>query len=85
MPQSGETAQTFFDHVKTNIVNPIITLLAMAAFVIFVWGVIDFIRSADDAEKRKSGQQHMIWGIVGLVIIFGANAIISILKNTFGL
>jgi uncharacterized membrane protein YidH (DUF202 family) len=80
----SETAQTFFDNVKTNIVNPIITVIAIAAFVVFVWGVVDFIRSADDAEKRKTGQQHMIWGIVGLVIIFGANAIISILKNTFG-
>ena len=81
----SENAQTFFDNVKTYIVNPIITLLALAAFVVFVWGVVDFIRSADDAEKRKTGQQHMIWGIVGLVIIFGANAIIAILKNTFGL
>jgi hypothetical protein len=79
-----ENAQTFFDNVKTNIVNPIITLLAVAAFVVFVWGVVDFIRSADDAEKRGTGQQHMIWGIIGLVIIFGANAIIGILKNTFG-
>jgi hypothetical protein len=46
---------------------------------------VDFILHADDAEKRKTGQQHMIWGIVGLVIIFGANAIIAILKNTLGL
>jgi len=82
---TGVNAQTFFNNVKTNIVNPIITLLAVAAFVVFVWGVVDFIRSADDAEKRATGQQHMIWGIVGLVIIFGANAIIAILKNTFGL
>ncbi len=83
--QGTENAQTFFDHIKTNIVNPIITLLALAAFVVFVWGVVDFIRSADDAEKRATGQRHMVWGIIGLVIIFGANAIIVILKNTFGI
>ncbi len=82
---SGENASQFFDNIKTNIVNPIITLIALAAFVVFIWGVVEFIRSADDAEKRGTGQQHMIWGIAGLVIIFGANAIIAILKNTFGL
>ena len=80
-----EDAQTFFDHVKTNIVNPMITLLAVIAFAVFLWGVVDFIWHADDAEKRATGQQHLVWGIIGLVIIFGANAIISILKNTFGL
>jgi uncharacterized membrane protein YidH (DUF202 family) len=83
--QQGEDAQTFFTNVKTNIVNPLIELLALAAFVVFVWGVVDFIRGADDAEKRATGQQHMIWGIVGLVIIFGTNAIINILKSTFGI
>jgi hypothetical protein len=81
----GGDASAFFDKVKTNVVNPIIELLALAAFVVFVWGVIDFIWNADDAEKRATGQQHMIWGIVGLVIIFGTNAIINILKSTFGI
>ncbi len=84
-PPSTETAQTFFDNVKANIVNPIITLIALAAFVVFVWGVVDFIRSADDAEKRSTGQQHMIWGIVGLVIIFGAYGIINLALGAFDL
>lgn len=75
----------FLDKVKENIVDPIITLIALAAFVVFVWGVVDFIRGADDAEKRKTGQQHMVWGIIGLVIIFGTNAIIALIKTTFGL
>lgn len=80
----NEDANKLFDNIKTNIVNPAITLLALAAFVVFVWGVVDFIRSSDDAEKRSTGQQHMIWGILGLVIIFGATAIINIIKSTIG-
>jgi len=81
---SGETFQTFWNNIVSNILTPIIELLVAGAFVVFVWGVVDFIRGADDAEKRSTGQQHMIWGIVGLVIIFGANAIINIIKATFG-
>ncbi len=75
----------FLNVVKAEIVNPIITLLALAAFVVFVWGVVEFIRNAADAEKRAAGQKHMIWGIIGLTIIFGAQAIIALLASLFGL
>jgi hypothetical protein len=81
----GEDASTLWDHVTTNIVMPLIELLSLAAFVVFVWGVVEFIRGADDAEQRATGQMHIMWGIVGLVIIFGASTLITILKNTFGL
>ena len=87
MSYNGSTmdAMTFWSNIKTNIVNPIIELIALAAFVVFVWGIVEFIRNADDAEKRATGQQHMIWGIIGLVIIFAAKTLIPILKNTFQL
>lgn len=81
---SNENAVTFWQHVQDNILSPLVTLIALAAFVVFIWGVVDFIRGADDAEKRSTGQRHMVWGIIGLVIIYGANAIVKIIVNTFG-
>lgn len=74
----------FLTKVQDNILEPIITLLTLAAFVLFLWGLVEFIAGADNEEKRAAGQQHMIWGIIGLVIIFGANAIVSLLKATVG-
>lgn len=76
--------EQFLAKIEAQILMPIVTLLSLAAFVVFVWGVVQFIASAEDEEKRKIGQQHMIWGIIGLVIMFGANAIIAILKQTVG-
>lgn len=81
----SEDAVTFWQHVKDFIITPIIELLAVAAFIVFIWGLVDFIRGADDAEKRSTGQQHMIWGVIGLVIIFGASALVNIIKATFNL
>lgn len=78
------TYQQFLVKVQDAILTPIITLLSLAAFVLFVWGVVLFIAGSEDEEKRKKGQQHMIWGIIGLVIMFGANAIISLIKMTVG-
>ncbi len=77
---SNAPLNSFIAAVQTNILNPLITLLALVAFVVFIWGVVDYIRNADNDEKRKAGQQHILWGFVGFVIIFGAGAIISIIK-----
>jgi len=78
------TYQQFIAKIEAQILVPIITLLSLAAFVIFVWGVVQFMANSEDEEKRKAGQQHMIWGIIGLVIMFGANAIIAIIRQTVG-
>ncbi len=78
------TYQQFLAKIEAQILVPLITLLSLAAFVVFVWGVVQFIASAEDEEKRKTGQQHMIWGIIGLVIMFGANAVVALIKQTVG-
>lgn len=76
--------QDFLNKVQDAILTPIITLLSLGAFLIFIWGIVEFIAGSDNEEKRKAGQQHMIWGLIGLVIIFGANAIVSLMKATVG-
>ncbi len=70
----------FLGKVESQVLLPIITLLAFAAFVVFLWGVVDFIRQADNPEARKIGQTHMIWGVVGIVLIFGTTAVINLIK-----
>ena len=71
----------FLSKVTTLIITPAITLLALAALVLFLWGVVEYIRNADNDEARKKGQSHIIWGIIGLVIMFGTTAIIAFLNG----
>lgn len=74
----------FLERVQENILMPIITLLALAAFILFVFGVMEFVMNAADEEKRRSGRQHMMWGIIGLAILFGARIIVTILGSIVG-
>jgi uncharacterized membrane protein len=74
--------QEFLDNVTREIIDPAITLLVLAAFVVFLWGMVEFIRNGDSDEKRITGQRHMVWGVIGLVIVFGAKALVEIIKNT---
>ena len=86
MPPTTNTAlpntalNDFIGKIETQILVPLMTLLALIAFVVFIWGVVEYIRNADSDEARAKGQQHILWGFVGLVIIFGAGAIIAIIQ-----
>lgn len=76
---------SFLTGVVTQIINPIIMLLSACAFVVFAWGLFEFVRNAADATKREEGRQAILWGLIGLVIIFGAYGIINIALGTFSL
>lgn len=75
----------FLSKVVVEIINPIILLLAALAFVLFLWGVFALVRRAGDSEARAEGRQAILWGLVGLVVIFGAYGIINIALDSFGL
>lgn len=66
------------------IVNPIIQVAFAVATIVFVYGVFEFIRGADNPEVRKQGQQHILWGLIGLAIMVSVFTIIDILLNTLG-
>ncbi len=75
----------FLQKVVVQIINPIILLLIAGAFVVFLWGVFEFIRQAGDEGKREEGKSAIFWGLIGLVIIFGAYGIINLALGTFGI
>ena len=75
----------FLAKVVVQIVNPIILLLIAGAFVVFLWGVFEFIRQAGDEGKREEGKSAILWGLIGLVIMFGAYGIINLALGTFGI
>ncbi len=74
----------FIAVVLENIVNPVITLLGLGAFVLMVYGVVVFIANGENEEKRATGQRHIVWGLIGMLILFGANAIIALIASTIG-
>ena len=76
---------SFIGKVVVQVINPIILLLSAGALIVFLWGVFEFIRQAGNEEKREEGRKAIFWGLIGLVIIFGAYGIINIALKTFNL
>ena len=74
-----------FDHiidvVETQLINPIKYLLIVCAVLLFLYGVIEMIMGASNETARTKGKTHMIWGLVGLVIIFAVDSIVAVITN----
>jgi membrane-bound metal-dependent hydrolase YbcI (DUF457 family) len=68
--------------IITNIVDPVIELMAAVGILMFVWGVAQMIIYANDPDARGRGQQHMLYGTIGMVIMLCAWAVVYIISNT---
>ncbi len=76
---------SFLDQIIVQIINPIILLLSAGAFVVLAWGIFKFIWKADDDKARETGRSAIIWGFVGLIVIFGAYGIMNMALSAFNL
>jgi len=74
----------YLQRLVDNIVNPIIYFIFALALLYFLYGVIIFIKDADDETARDTGKKHMLWGIVGLFIMVSVYGIIGIIIGTIG-
>lgn len=75
-------AESVIAAINKEVVNPIITLLFAVALIVFIYGVIEFMRGSANEEARSKGQQHMLWAIVGLFIMVSAIGIMKLIIAT---
>jgi uncharacterized membrane protein HdeD (DUF308 family) len=65
------------------IIDPLLLLLSAVGLLVFVWGVVEFLWAfSNESETKEQGKKHMIYGLVGLFIIFTAAALINLVANT---
>jgi len=75
-------ATELLNRISLYVINPVIFILFSAAFVVFIWGLVQFVANLDNEEARSTGAKHMIWGIVGMVVMVGVNSIVDIIQST---
>ena len=67
-----------------NIGLKVIPLLGVIAFLIFIWGVARFIKSAGSEKEVKDSKNLLIWGVIGLFVMVSIWGIIFFLRSEFG-
>lgn len=70
--------------VNEHVINPLVVLLFAVAFVRFVIGLYKFFGNRDNADAVETGKRHMLWGIVGMVIMVSVFQIMNFITSTVG-
>lgn len=81
---SGVTnVNTLFDFIckLQNLLNAIVPFLVALGAIYFIWGVVQYVVASEE-EAKKKGRNRMVYGIIGLVIIFAFWGLIRIVVNT---
>ncbi|PIP55935.1 MAG: hypothetical protein COX06_00505 [Candidatus Zambryskibacteria bacterium CG22_combo_CG10-13_8_21_14_all_42_17] len=74
----------FLNKINQFILNPIVYLAFAVAFMVFFWGIFEFIRSQTADDKREEGKRKIFWGLFGMFIMFSAYGLIRLILGTFG-
>ncbi len=65
-----------------ELVNPVIALLTGLAVVYFVWNVLRFIMSAGDEKGRATAKNGIIYGVIGLFVLFSFWGLVELLRTS---
>lgn len=75
---------TTIETIKSEILNPIITLLFAAAVGYFLYGLLNFMQNQDNETAQTEGKHHMVWGVIGVFLMIAVYGILNLLANTVG-
>ncbi|MFA5936899.1 MAG: hypothetical protein WC822_03405 [Candidatus Paceibacterota bacterium] len=71
--------------INRLIINPLIVFIFALAVVYFLYGIFQFVANQDNEEKKTTGKNHMMWGIIGIVVMMGVFTILNIIMDTFNI
>lgn len=80
----SDDARDLVTAIGEEILNPLIGLLFALALVYFIYGIVVFIANADNETEREKGKQHILYSVIGLVIMVGAWGIIELILASLG-
>ncbi len=78
-------AQTLTEQLRgaNNVLNALMGVFIALAIVVFFWGLIRYLWSAN-AENASAGLKLMFWGVIALFVMVSVWGIIALLQRSFG-
>ncbi len=79
-----EAANSVLTKIENAVLFPLMTLMIGVAVLVFMWGIFEYVSNAEDDSAREKGRKHMLYGIIGFVVMVSALGILRIAGNTVG-
>ena len=68
--------------IVINIINAILGIVGLIAVVMIILGGISYMTSSGDSAKVKKGKDTILYGVIGLVIVGLAYAIVNFVLSS---
>jgi len=75
----------FIRAVSDQILNPLIYLLFAIALLVFIWGIVKSIANGGDEDEVTIAKRHILYGLLGMFIMFSAFAIVRLITGSLGI
>ncbi|MBX4188990.1 hypothetical protein KW785_00130 [Candidatus Parcubacteria bacterium] len=75
----------FLNKINQFILNPLIIFLFAVATLVFFVGVVQFLATAETDAGREEGKRKLVFGLIGMFVMFSAYGIIHLILGTFGI
>ena len=81
-PSKPSGVPSEFDSAVLNATNWILGFVGMIAVLMIIWGGVNYLASAGDEEKAKTGKKTLSYAVIGLVIAGIAYAVVNVIVTT---
>ncbi len=66
-----------------TILNPVIAFVASIGFFVLLTGVLKYVGAGGDEERLGKAKQLIIYGLIGMLVIFSFWGIAKLLAKTY--
>jgi|SRR6185436_12665551 len=80
-----EATGNAMNRIVDYIIDPALLIIFALGFLLFVYGLVEFLWKINGEGDTNEGKKHMVWGIVGMLIMVSVYGILDLIDNTFGL
>lgn len=81
----ARTISSIISDTIRPIIDTLVPLFIAVAVAVFLYGVVKYVTSAGDEEKRKEAKSYMLYGIIGLFVMVSIWGLVTIISDTFAL
>ena len=71
--------------IVESVFDPLAIIIVGLAVLYFLIGILKYIQSVDNEEKRKEGATMITYGVIALFVMIAIWGLVHVLQNTFRL
>src|SRR4051812_35001872 len=73
-----------FSSILIAVIKGFIRLLFVSLAIGLSYGVVLYFINGDNEQQRENIKGYLLWGVIGIVVVFGLWGILAILSATLG-